>query len=400
MKPRVFKPDIVRGKRVLVRVDFNVPIDNGVVRDDTRIRESLPTILELLSAGAYPTLISHLGRPKGKPDPAYSLAPIVPVLRELLKANSPAFKLVKFVGSTAGDEVAKAVSEQSSGEVLLLENTRFHPGEEANDEGFAKELASPFEVFVNDAFASLHRAHASTEGVTRFLPSYAGFLVEKEVLAFSRLMTSPERPYVVIIGGKKVSDKLPILKGLMGKVDIALVGGAIANTFARATGVSVGASFVEEEVLSEARAIVDEFRRSTSTLVLPLDFTVTDDIKEVNFLASRRLYEIGEREVCADIGEESRALFAQHIRQASTIFWNGPMGAFEYPPFDEGSYAIAKAIAGNESAFKVAGGGETIEFIESRGFGKSFSHISTGGGASLELISGATLPGLAPLLEE
>jgi len=399
MKPRVFTADIVRSKRVLVRVDFNVPIDNGIVKDDTRIRESLPTLVALLSAKAYPTLVSHLGRPRGKFDPSYSIAPVVPILQKLLKANSPEFKRIKFVAHTVGDEVSKAVSNQEAGEVLLLENTRFYPGEEANDDDFARRLASPFEVFVNDAFASLHRAHASTEGVTHFLPSFAGFLVEKEVLAFSRLMNAPERPYTVIIGGKKVSDKLPILKNLMGKVDIALVGGAIANTLARATGVSMGASFVEEDALTDARATVDEFRRSTSTLVLPVDFTVTDDIKEVNFLASRRLYEIGEMEVCADIGEESRALFAQYIRQASTIFWNGPMGAFEQAPFDEGTYAIAKAIAGNENAFKVAGGGETIEFIKSRGFNNNFSHISTGGGASLELISGITLPGLLPLLE-
>lgn len=400
MKPRLFNSDAVHGKKVLVRVDFNVPIENGLVRDDTRIRESLPTIVALLSAGAYPTLISHLGRPKGKIEPAFSLSPVAKALRKLLAGAFKELSEVIFVPSCIGDEVRDAVANQKPNSVILLENVRFYEGEEKNDEAFARELAKPFDVFINDAFGSLHRAHASTEGVTRFLPSFAGLLVEKEVSALSRLIANFEHPFVVVIGGKKVSDKLPLLKRFIGCADIVLIGGAIASTFAKASGASVGKSLVEDELLLKAREIMDEYRRSTSTFVLPSDFSVTDDVNEVGFLANRRLTEVGRNEFIADIGSSTRDLYVHYLRNAQTIFFNGAMGVFEIAPFDAGSRAVAQAIATNEKAFKVAGGGETLELINKFGLKHSFSHLSTGGGASLEFIATGTLPGLVPLLEQ
>ncbi len=403
MKLKVFSPNDVSGKKVLVRVDFNVPVEDGRVKDDTRVNESIPTLVSLLDAGAKPTLVSHLGRPKGKPNPAYSLEPIVSILSELMKASSAFFKGVSFIPDTVGAGVAKAVSEQDAGKVLLLENTRFCAGEEANDEGFAEALSKPFEVFVNDAFASLHRAHASTEGVTHFLPSFAGLLVEKEVKALSCLANptegETERPYVVLIGGKKISDKLPVLRSLIGKADMVLVGGAIANTLSKATGVNVGKSLAEDDLLTTARELVEDFRNSSTTLVLPSDFTVTNDLDTVNFLANRKIQEVGKNEICADIGEATRNLFTYYLRGAKTIFWNGAMGVFEKKPFDAGSKAVAEAIASNESAFSVAGGGETVELIVSLNLNQKFSHVSTGGGASLEFVAGRTLPGLTPLMD-
>ncbi len=399
MNLRLFSTDDVKGRHVLVRVDFNVPLEGGVVRDATRIRESLPTIVELLRAGAYVTIISHLGRPKGKRVDELSLRPVADVLEKLLANSYDNFKGVIFIQDCIGQSVLSKVKEQRENTVILLENTRFYEGEEANDESFAKKLCEGHEVFVNDAFASLHRAHASTVGVTKFLPSYAGLLVAREVRALSLLIENPARPFAVVIGGKKISDKIPVLEGLIGKADLVLVGGAVSLTFAKAQGNFVGKSLIEEEQIAKARLLMEEFRRSTTSLILPVDYTVTDNIKDVRFLANRRVGEIGENEIGADIGDRTREEFAQHIRNSSTIFWNGPLGAFEYEPFDEGSKFIANVMVKNQNAFKVAGGGETIQLIENLSFKPYFSHISTGGGASLEFIAGKQLPGLVPLLE-
>ncbi len=398
MNLNLISPDVVSGKKTLVRVDFNVPIEDGKVKDDTRIRESLPTILNLLEQKCRIAIISHLGRPKGKPDPAFSLAPVARELELSLRKLYPALENVRFVGDCIGESVESAVKEQRENEVLLLENTRFYAGEEENDEDFAKKLASPFDIFISDAFGSLHRAHASTVGVTKFLPSYAGLLVEKEVQALSRLTDKIERPYTVLIGGKKIADKLPVLENLIGRADVVLVGGATANTFSKAMGNSMGKSVFDAEMLSTAKELIDEYRRSTTTLVLPADFTVTDDFKQVRLLANRKPSEIRASEIAGDIGDVTRTLYAQYIRTSSTIFWNGPLGAFETSPFEKGSQEVANALASNPKAFSVAGGGETLEMLNKLGLSSIFTHVSTGGGASLEFIAGKTLPGLVPLL--
>lgn len=398
MRLKRFTPDAVRNKRVLVRVDFNVPLADGEVTDDTRIRESLPTLVKLLEYGACPVLASHLGQPGGRVDSRQSLEPIARQLEQLLRKVDAEVTRVRFVSDCVGPKVQDAIRECIPGEVILLENTRFHAEEGANDESFAREMAVPFDAFVSDAFGMAHRAHASNVGVTRYLPSYAGFLMIREVEALSRLLNSPERPFCVVLGGKKLLDKLPLLLGLRGRADILLVGGAMMFTLARAHGFAVGKSLVDEEMVVECRELIEVYRRSSSALVLAPDVVVTDDPEDPGMVSNRRLSEIREDDLGVDIGEEARRIFAEHIASAHTIFWNGPMGIFERKPFHLGTLAVAEAIAANSRAFSLVGGGESVAAVHQLGFADRISHISTGGGASLAMVAGKELPGLQPLV--
>jgi phosphoglycerate kinase len=380
----------VRGKRVLVRADLNVPIENGVITDDTRVRESLPTIEYLLGQDARVIVCSHLGRPKG-PDPALSLAPVAGRMANLLGRE------VLFAEDCVGP-AAEAAVEAMGHHVLLLENLRFHPEEEKNDPEFARQLASLAEVFVNDAFGAAHRAHASTEGVTHYLPAVAGLLMEKEVRYLGALVANPPRPFAAVVGGAKVSSKLPAIQHLLPKVDLLLVGGGMANTFLKARGLEVGASLVEDDLLDAARDLMRTAESRGVELHLPVDvvaasrFAADADTTVVPVDGVPRGYLI------LDIGPETVRRYAEALRRAKAVVWNGPMGVFEMEPFAAGSFELARAIA-NLDAVTVVGGGETAAVVAAAGLQDRFTHVSTGGGASLEMLEGKTLPGVAALLD-
>ena len=381
----------VRGRKVLVRVDFNVPIENGRVTDDTRIRAALPTIQYLLEQGAAVILMSHLGRPKGKPDPKFSLRPVAEHLSQLLG------KPVKFCPEVVGPTAEKMARELKPGEVMLLENTRFHPGEKKNDPEFARQLAAlagPDGLFVNDAFGSAHRAHASVVGVARYLPAVAGFLMEKELNFLGKLLTHPERPFVAILGGAKISDKIGVIRSLLQKADKLLIGGGMANTFFKAQGYEVGASLVEDEVLDTAKELLST---GEGKLLLPVDVVIAD-----RFAADAQKRVVAVDQVPADwmildIGPKTVEQFKKALRPAKTVFWNGPMGVFEFPRFAEGTFAIARALAELEDAVTVIGGGDSVAAVKQAGVADKITHISTGGGASLEFLEGKELPGVAVL---
>jgi len=377
-------------KTVVVRVDYNVPIKDGVVGDDTRVRASLPTINELLDKGAKVVLMSHLGRPKGV-DPSYSLLPVAEVLADLLG------KPVKFVtGLPSSDEALKDVQEAGFGEVLLLENVRFEPGEKKNDPELAAKYARLGDVFVLDAFGSAHREHASVVGIAKLLPSYAGRLMEKEVRALGKLLHSPEHPYWVVLGGAKVSDKIGVIKSLLPKVDGMLIGGAMAFTFIKAAGGQVGNSLVEDDKLELANSLMEEARSLGKQLLLPSDVVAA---KEISSDAETQVFPadaIADGWMGLDIGPDSRAKFSDALSRARTVFWNGPMGVFETPPFDAGTLAVAEAIASLE-AYTVVGGGDSVAAVKRLGYADKFSHVSTGGGASLEFLEKGTLPGIEVL---
>jgi phosphoglycerate kinase len=382
----------VQGKRVLVRVDFNVPIENGKVLDDWRLRATLPTIRYLTERGAKVILLSHLGRPKGKRDEQFSLRPVAQRLSELL--GQP----VQFADDCVGEVAEQTVAQLQAGEVLLLENLRFHAGEEANDDSFAQQLARLGDVFVNDAFGAAHRAHASVHAITKFLPSYAGLLMEREVTHLSRLLEAPEKPFVAVLGGAKVSDKIGVIRNLLTKVDALLIGGAMAFTFLKAQGYETGKSLVEADKLDLANALLGEAREKGVELVLPVDVAVAESDAEDAATQVVPVTAIPADKAGYDIGPETANLFAERIRTAKTVFWNGPMGRFERTPFKAGTKAIAEALA-QCSGTTVVGGGETAAAAFEFGIADKVTHVSTGGGAALELLEGRELPGIAVLKE-
>ncbi|PFG74951.1 phosphoglycerate kinase [Tepidiforma thermophila] len=380
----------VHGRRVLVRADLNVPIENGVITDDTRIRESLPTIRYLLDQGAQVIVCSHLGRPKG-PDPALSLAPVAGRMANLLGQE------VLFAEDCVGPKAEAAVQAMGH-HVLLLENLRFHPEEEKNDPEFARQLASLAEIFVNDAFGAAHRAHASTEGVTHYLPAVAGLLMEKEVKYLGALVANPPHPFAAVVGGAKVSSKLPAIQHLLPKVDLLLVGGGMANTFLKAKGYEIGASLVEDDLLDAARAVMRDAETRGVELHLPVDVVVASRFAADAETATVPVGEVPAGWLILDIGPETVRQFANALQRAKAVVWNGPMGVFELEPFASGSFDLARAIAGL-NAVTVVGGGETAAVVAAAGLQDRFTHVSTGGGASLEMLEGKTLPGVAALLD-
>jgi phosphoglycerate kinase len=377
-----------RGKRVLLRADLNVPLKDGRVADDTRIKASLPTIEDLIERGAAVAVVSHLGRPKGR-DPKYSLAPVAARLETLLGQDVP------LVGDCVGETVRKAVAAMRPGDVIVLENVRFHPSEEENDPAFAKALAGGFDLYVNDAFGTAHRAHASTEGVTRYLPAYAGLLLEKELDALGGLLQDPARPFLAIIGGAKVSSKIDVLLALAERVDAIAIGGGMANTFLSATGHQVGKSLREADKEDQALRVLRRAKERELDFHLPAD-AVCAASPDAPAGTVRSVEKIPDGEAILDIGPSTLEEYATAIAKARTIFWNGPMGVFESPAFAAGTKRIAELLAAS-SATTVVGGGESVQAVEELGLAKKFTHVSTGGGASLELIEGKTLPGVAAI---
>lgn len=437
MSKKTIKDVDIAGKRLFIRVDFNVPIKNGKIEDDTRIQGALPTIEYAIEKGAKVILASHLGRPlkdkkkaeeKGTPYDAakYSLRPVFEHLRALPqlqhisgKADEPTFigdegtavgkaeiknDRVFFADDCVGPDVVKKVGDLKAGQVLLLENLRLHAGEEKNDEGFAKQLAELCDVYVNDAFGTAHRAHASTEGITHFVDTnVAGLLMEKELSFLGKALENPERPFVAILGGAKVSDKIPVIESLIErKVDKLLIGGAMAYTFFKAQGLTVGKSLVEDDMMPKAREIEQKARESGVELLLPTDHQVVDSYEP---LTSRKAIPVDFTNaglVGLDIGPETIDLFKHALEGAKTIVWNGPMGMFEEKPFDEGTVAIAQAVAEatEKGATSIVGGGDSVAAVNQVGLADKISHISTGGGATLEFLAGDDLPGVAALDEK
>ena len=386
----------LKGKRCLIRVDYNVPLSpSGEVTDDTRIRASLETLTYARQQGARLVLVSHLGRPDGK-------------VVEPLRMDPAARRLGKLLGipiqksdGCIGEKVFRQSQALKEGEILLLENVRFHPEEEKNDPGFAKALAQSAELFVNDAFGTAHRAHASTVGVTQFLPSAMGFLMEKEVAALSKVLFHPEKPFAMILGGAKVSDKVGVLESLIGKVDLILIGGAMAYTFLKVQGVAVGRSRVEEDKLDVARSILQKIQSKKITLVLPGDhLTSSQPIgKEPLTQKQTRSPGIPDGEYGYDIGPETVRRFTDQLKKVRTVLWNGPLGVFEQPLFAEGTREVARFLAGRQIT-SVIGGGDTVAAVTQLGFAEKMTHVSTGGGASLEFLEGKTLPGIAALTDK
>ncbi|HVA66022.1 MAG TPA: phosphoglycerate kinase [Elusimicrobiota bacterium] len=383
----------VQGKRVLVRVDYNVPMSEGRVTDDTRVREALPTLKHLLSAGARIVLIAHLGRPKGKPDPKYSLKPVAAVLEKLLGVP------VGFAPDCVGPEAEEAAAALKPGGVLLLENLRYHAGEEANDKAFAKRLAKLGDVFVQDAFGALHRAHASTAALPALLPSAVGLLVQKELEFLDRVIGHPERPFVAVIGGAKVSDKLGVLNKLVERVDALLIGGGMAYTFLAAQGVSIGKSLLEKTKTQDAQGIVEKAYARQLECLLPADHLAVKEIKSGAEITLTQGMAVPQDLIGVDIGPRTVEFFTERILGAKTIFWNGPMGIFEIDDFAKGTLAVAQAIAKatKSGATTIVGGGDSLAALAKAGLSGRVSHASTGGGASLELLEGKVLPGLAAL---
>lgn len=379
-------------KRVFIRVDFNVPLKDGIVINDKRIRAALRTIEYVISHEGMAILASHLGRPKGGPEKRYSLLPVGERLSELLKRE------IKVAEDCIGDGVKKLVSDMREGEILLLENLRFHKEEEENEENFARELAALCDVYINDAFGTAHRAHASTEGMAHFVrEKAAGFLMIKEVENLSRILLSPERPFITILGGAKVSDKINVITNLMKRVDIFIIAGAMAYTFLKAQGFSMGRSLVEDDRLDVARQILDEAKRRGVKILLPEDHVVAKNESSEPMITDS--VAIGDDMVGYDIGPRTIERFISVLREARTVFFNGPAGLFENPAFARGTNELVKAVAELKGAITVAGGGDTVSAIESLNLEDRFTHISTGGGASLEFMEGRELPGIKVLRE-
>jgi phosphoglycerate kinase len=395
MNKKTIRDIDVRGKRVFLRADLNVPLDDGRITDDTRIRASLPTLVYLLEHGATVILASHLGRPKGKVNDALRLKPVADRLGQLLG------RPVRMTGDALGPGVKTAVDKLRPGDMLLLENLRFHAEEEANDPEFAKALADMADVYVNDAFGSAHRAHASTEGITHFLPAVAGLLMEREVSSLSRLMERPAKPFHTVIGGAKVSGKLEVLEFLLSRCQAVLVGGGMANTFLAASGHALGKSLVEADQLDAASRIVAEARRKRVRFMLPTDVVIAAQVHPRSQRQVVSVSEVPKDWSVVDIGPGTISAYTEHLTKARTIFWNGPMGIFEIAPFAEGTNAMARFLAERTDAgvTTVVGGGDSVAAVEQLGLAERMSHVSTGGGASLEFVEGKTLPGVAALLD-
>ena len=380
----------LKGKRVLMRVDFNVPMQDGKVTDDKRIRASLPTIKYVLDQGAALILMSHLGRPKSASDSEFSLRPVAELLASLLDIP------VKMAPDFVGSEVETMVKELQPGEVLMLENTRFHPGEEKNDLELAKQMSVLGEVYVNDAFGSAHRAHASTEGVARFLPAVSGFLMEQELEYLGRAVANPEHPYVAILGGAKISDKIDVVETLLSKADKLIIGGGMANTFLAAQGLNMQDSLVESTSLETAKSIL---AKSAEKLILPVDAVIAD-----KFEAEANTQVVDVDKIPAgwrmlDVGPKTLELYKGALNGAKLIVWNGPVGVFEMPKFAEGTFALARMLA-ESGATTVIGGGDSASAVKKAGVAKQMTHVSTGGGASLEFLEGKELPGVAALMDK
>jgi phosphoglycerate kinase len=390
MNKKTVKDIDVKNKRVIVRVDFNVPLNEKLnITDDSRIKGALPTIQYLVDNNAKVLLMSHLGRPKGKVKDEMRLTPVAKRLSELLGQD------VKKLDDCIGDDVEKTISTMKSKDVILLENLRFHPEEEKNDTGFAKKLASFADIFVNDAFGTCHRAHASTEGITKYLPSVAGFLVSKEIEYFEKATKNPDKPYVAILGGAKVSDKIDVITNLTEKVDAILIGGAMAYTFLKSEGVNIGNSKLESDKIDLAKEILQSAKSKNIRIILPSDHVIADKI-DASAQKETVDKEIPEGKIGLDIGPKTVREFEDVLKSAKTVVWNGPVGFFELKPFSKGTEEIARFLAGS-NATTIIGGGDTAAAVNELSLGKKMSHISTGGGASLEYLEGKTLPGIAAL---
>ena len=379
-----------KGKRILVRCDFNVPLDGVKISDDRRIREAIPTIKYLLDHGAAVILCSHLGRPKGGPDPKYSLKPVAKRLSELLG------RPCELLPDCVGPEVEAKCKALKPREVVLLENVRFHPEEEKNDPAFAKQLAPLADFYVNDAFGTAHRAHASTEGVAHILPGVSGFLIQKEIEFLGKAVADPKKPFLAIMGGAKVKDKIALIDNLLPKLDRLLIGGGMVFTFVKAQGHEIGKSLLDAESLDYAKRLLEE---NPDKIVLPVDVVIASELNETAQALTVGIDSIPEGMIGADIGPKSRSLFAEEIAKAGTILWNGPVGVFEMAPFAAGTKAVAEAMA-KSKATTIVGGGDTAAAVDKFGVADKMSHVSTGGGASLEFLEGKELPGIAALADK
>lgn len=395
MNKKTVKDINVKGKRVLVRVDFNVPLDpsSGVITNDSRIRAALPTIKYLADQGAKVVLCTHLGRPDGRVVEGLRVKPLANRLSQLM--GVPVYVAPDCVGA----EVEQAVAKLKDGDILFLENVRFHPEEEANDHNFAKALANLADIYVNDAFGTAHRAHASTVGVAKYIPAVAGLLMEKELTALSKILASPEHPFAALLGGAKVSDKVGLIQNILPKVDILLIGGGMASLFLKAKGYQVGASSVEVDKLETANTILAAAGKNGTTVLLPSDVVVTTDPKQGATSRIALVTEISPDEHIVDIGPKTIESFSKELQKCRTVFWNGPMGIYEIPAFARGTRAMAEVLA-NINATTIIGGGSTAEVVEDMGLADKMSHVSTGGGASLKFLEGKILPGVAVLQDK